>query len=180
MLLQNMEAVSRGAWLPHVATLQFYLWFVWQGGSGAALALTLLLARARSSQLRSVGRLGLIPAICNISEPVLFGAPVVLNPRLAIPFFLAPLACTATAYLAFQLNWATRPYLEIPWTLPAPAGAWLSTGGDPRALALQIFNLLLAIALYWPFVRGYDRSLVAAEAVRGRSSPTLLSGTQSL
>jgi PTS system cellobiose-specific IIC component len=180
MLLQNMEAVSRGAWLPNVATLQFYLWFVWQGGSGAALALTLLLARARSSQLRSVGRLGLIPAICNISEPVLFGAPVVLNPQLAIPFFLAPLACTATAYLAFQLNWATRPYLEIPWTLPAPAGAWLSTGGDLRALGLQIFNLLLAIALYWPFVRGYDRNLVAAEALRGRSSPTLLSGTQSL
>src|SRR5262249_12960551 len=135
MLLQNMEAASRGAGLPHIATLQFYLWFVWQGGSGAALALTLLLARARSSQLRSVGRLGLIPALCNITEPVLFGAPVVLNPQLAIPFFLPPLACTVSAYLAFQLNGAPRPYLEIPWTLPAPAGAWLSTGGDLRALA---------------------------------------------
>jgi len=159
--------------------LHFYLWFVWQGGSGAALPLALLLLCARSAQLRSVGRLGVLPAVCNISEPVLFGAPVVLNPQLAVPFFLAPLSSAAVAYLAFQLNWVTRPYLEIPWTLPAPAGAFLSTGGDVRALALQIFNLVLSFLLYWPFVRRYDRNLQLAEERRARSEATLLSGVQS-
>jgi len=179
MLLQNMEAVARGASPPHIAPLHFYLWFVWQGGSGAALPLALLLLRARSAQLRSVGRLGVVPAVCNISEPVLFGAPVVLNPQLAVPFFLAPLSSAAVAYLAFQLNWVTRPYLEIPWTLPAPAGAFLSTGGDVRALALQIFNLVLSFLLYWPFVRRYDRNLQLVEERRARSEATLLSGVQS-
>ncbi|HXN41687.1 MAG TPA: PTS transporter subunit EIIC [Myxococcaceae bacterium] len=164
MLLQNMEAASQGIALPHVASLHFYLWFVWQGGSGAALPLALLLLRSRSAQLKAVGRLGIVPALCNISEPVLFGVPVVLNPQLAIPFFLAPLALASSAYLAFHLNWVTRPYLEVPWTLPAPAGAFLSTGGDPRALILQMANLLLALAIYWPFLRRYDHSLQHAEA----------------
>jgi len=143
------------------------------------LPLALLLLCARFAQLRSVGMLGVLPADCKISDTVLFGAPVVLNPQLAVPFFLAPLSSAAVAYLAFQLNWVSRPYLEIPWTLPAPAGAFLSTGGDVRALALQIFNLAVSFLIYWPFVRRYDRNLQLAEARRARSEATLLSGVQS-
>jgi len=51
----------------------------------------------------------------------------------------------------------------VVWTLPAPAGAWLSTGGDPKAVALQLINLLLALLIWWPFVRRYDRSLCTSE-----------------
>jgi PTS system cellobiose-specific IIC component len=183
MLVQNMEAASRGVSpLPHIATLHFYLWFVWQGGSGASLPLAVLLLRARSSQLRGVGRMGIFPALCNISEPILFGVPVVLNATLAVPFFAAPLATAITSYLAFQLNWVTRPYLEVPWTLPAPAGAFFSTGGDYRALVLQLFNLALGLSVYWPFVRRYDRALCRDEAKtadRSGSPATLLRGEQS-
>jgi PTS system cellobiose-specific IIC component len=179
MLVQNMEAASQGLpVLPHIATQQFYLWFVWQGGSGTALALVLLLLRARSGQLRGVGKLGLLPAVCNITEPVLFGVPLVLNPALAIPFFAAPLVSATAAYLAFQWNWVRRPYLEVPWTLPAPAGAFFSTGGDYRAVLLQLFDLALALLLYWPFVRRYDRRLAGAEAASSGSEPTLLSPSQ--
>ena len=157
-------AAGRAAELPHIATLPFYQWFVWQGGSGATLALALLLGRARSAQLRGVGRVGLLPAVCNINEPLLFGAPVVLNPALAVPFFLAPVLSVATAYAALALGLVTRPYLEMPWTLPAPVGAYLATGGDARAVALQLFNLTLSLAVYWPFVRRYDRRLLEREA----------------
>jgi cellobiose PTS system EIIC component len=172
MLLENMEAASAGLALPHVAPLHFYLWFVWQGGSGAALALGLLLVRCRSVQLRSVGRLGLLPVVCNINEPLLFGVPVVLNPALALPFILAPLSSAVVAYCAFALHWVHRPMLEVPWTLPAPLGAFLTTGGDARAVVLQSCTLLLSVAIYWPFVRRYDARLVAEEAQRaGGLSP---------
>jgi PTS system cellobiose-specific IIC component len=144
--------------------LHFYLWFVWQGGSGAALALGLLLVRCRSAQLKSVGRLGLLPALCNINEPLLFGVPVVLNPALALPFLLAPLLSAVVAYAAFALNLVHRPMLEVPWTLPAPVGAFLSTGGDVRAVVLEASTLLLSVAIYWPFVRRYDARLLAEEA----------------
>jgi PTS system cellobiose-specific IIC component len=160
MLLQNMDAAARGeALLPHIASQPFYLWFIWQGGSGATLPLAIHLLFARSGQLKGVGRVGFLPALFNINEPVLFGAPVVLNPRLALPFFLAPLISAITAYTAFSLNLVTRPYLEMPWTLPAPVGAFLSTGGDWRAAALAVLNLGLGLLIYWPFVRRYDRAL---------------------
>lgn len=170
MLVANMEAVAAHTAPPHVAPLHFFLWFVWQGGSGAALALGLLLLRCRSAQLRSVGRAGILPVLCNINEPLLFGVPVVLNPRLAPPFVLAPLLSAAVAWTAFRLGWVHPPYLETLWTLPAPIGAWLTTGGDPRAVALQLVTLALAIAVYWPFVSREDRRLSAEEHTAGRGS----------
>ena len=48
--------------------------------------------------------------------------------------------------------------------MPAPIGAYLSTGGDPRAVLLQTANLLIALLIWWPFVRRYDRALLAQEA----------------
>ena len=170
MLVANMEAVAAHAAPPHVAPLHFFLWFVWQGGSGAALALGLLLLRSRSAQLRAVGRAGIVPVLCNINEPLLFGVPVVLNPRLAPPFVLAPLLSAAVAWSAFRLGWVHPPYLETLWTLPAPVGAWLTTGGDPRAVVLQLTTLGLSLVVYWPFVRREDRRLASEERSIGRAT----------
>lgn len=174
MLIQNMDAATRGAFpLPYIATQHFFLWFVWQGGSGATLPMAILLMRARSAQLKTLSRVALLPAVCNINEPLLFGIPVVLNMQLAIPFVLTPFCCTLTAYAAFSLNWVTRPYLEMPWTLPAPLGAFLSTGGDVRAVVLQMANLALGLAIYWPFLRRYDARLRSEEATLAHSGAAL-------
>src|SRR5205807_8147973 len=144
-------------------TQEFFIWFTWQGGSGAALAFALSLLFARSKQLRLVGRAGIVPAIFNINEPLLFGAPVVMNGKLAPPFIAAPLVAVVTTWLAMRLGLVRPPYIEVVWTLPAPIGAYLSTGGDPRAVLLQMLNLAVAGAIWWPFVRRFDRSLLAAE-----------------
>jgi PTS system cellobiose-specific IIC component len=89
---------------------------------------------------------------------------VVLNPALAVPFVVAPLLSAAVAYAAFSLDWVRRPLLEVPWTLPAPVGAFLTTGGDVRAVVLELFTLALSVGFYWPFVRRYDARLLAEEA----------------
>jgi PTS system cellobiose-specific IIC component len=164
MLTANQEAAAAGLPLPHVATREFFLWFVWQGGSGGTLAVALLLLRAKSAMLKTVGRLGIVPALFNINEPILFGAPIVMNPRLAVPFVLAPLTSAATAFTAMSLGLVARPRLDVLWTLPAPLGAFLSTGGDAAALVLQLVNLALACAIWWPFLRAYDRALLARES----------------
>jgi cellobiose PTS system EIIC component len=67
------------------------------------------------------------------------------------------------SWVAMRLGLVRPPYIEVVWTLPAPVGAWLSTGGDPHAVALQLVNLALALLIWWPFVRRYDRSLCTAE-----------------
>jgi cellobiose PTS system EIIC component len=103
--------------------------------------------------------------------------PVVLNATLAVPFLLAPLLSTAVAYAALSAGWVSPPFLEMPWTLPAPVGAFLSTK-DWRAVVLQMFNLALGLAVYWPFVRRYDRRLLAKETEQA-SAGRLSSGPQS-
>lgn len=164
MLVANATAHAAGQPLPNMAPREFYIWFVWLGGSGTALAVPWLMLRARSAALRAVGKVAAVPALCNINEPLIFGAPIVMNPALAAPFVLCPVLCAVTAWLAFHWGLVTRPYLAAPWTLPAPIGAFLATGSDWRAIVLVAVNLALATALWWPFLRAYDRRLEKEEA----------------
>jgi len=110
-----------------------------------------------------VGRAGVVPAIFNINEPLIFGTPVVMNGKLAPPFVLAPAVMVTLTWLAMRFGLVRPPYIEVVWTLPAPIGAYLSSGGDVRAVLLQMVNLAIALAIWWPFVRRYDRALLAGE-----------------
>jgi len=163
MLVENMNAAAAGLHPPNVGVQEMFMWFVWQGGSGSTLAVALWLLRAKSASLRSVGKLAALPAIFNINEPLLFGLPMVLNGALAIPFLLAPLCTATTAWCAFHFDWVARPRLEVIWTIPSPVGAYLTTGGDWRAVVLELFNLALTFAIYAPFLRRYDRKILAQE-----------------
>jgi len=166
-LAENMAAASAGQPPPHVFTQEFFIWFVWQGGSGTTLAFALMLLFAKSKQLRLVGKAGIVPAIFNINEPLLFGAPVVMNGKLAPPFVLAPTVLVVLSWCAMRFGIVRPPYIEVVWTLPATIGAYLSSGGDPKALVLQMVNLGIALAIWWPFVRRYDRELLAQESRPG-------------
>jgi len=162
MLAENQAARLAGQVLPHIANREFFLWFVWQGGSGGTLALMLCLLAARAKSLRALARLAVIPSLFNINEPLLFGLPIVLNPTLVVPFLLGPLVSASVAYFVFSLGWVSRPAYEVLWTLPAPVGAFLSCA-DPRAVALELFTLGIGCALWWPFVRRLDRRRLADE-----------------
>jgi len=110
-----------------------------------------------------VARVGLPATIFNINDPIIFGAPLVMNLTLAVPFIIAPLVCTLTTWGAMTAGLVRIPYAAVPWTLPAPIGAYLSTGGDWRAIVLMLVNLAIAAVIYLPFVRAYDRALARQE-----------------
>ncbi len=162
MLMENQAARLAGQALPHIAPREFFLWFVWQGGSGGTLGLLVCLLFARAPSLRVVRRLATLPSLFNINEPLLFGIPIVLNPQLALPFLAAPLVSASVAYAALSLGWVARPAYEVLWTLPAPVGAFLACG-DWRAVVLELTTLALSALLWWPFVRRLDRARLARE-----------------
>jgi cellobiose PTS system EIIC component len=161
LLDQNIAAAAAGQPIPNIGPEPFFQWFVWIGGSGASLSLVLLMLFSKTPYLKSMGRATLLPGICNINEPVIFGVPIMLNPLLFIPFILGPITIGTLTYYAMQLGLVGKPYILVPWTLPAPIGAYLATGGDWRAIVLVLVNIAIATAIYYPFLKAYERKLIA-------------------
>ncbi|WP_353960925.1 PTS sugar transporter subunit IIC [uncultured Clostridium sp.] len=164
LLEQNSAAAAAGTVLPAIAAEPFYQWFLYIGGSGCTIGLVIALTLfAKSSYGKQIGRVALVPGIFNINEPIVFGAPIVLNPTLIIPFIITPLVTGTLAWFATTLGFVSRVQLIAPWTLPGPIGAYLATGGDWRAAILNIICILISIALYYPFVKMYDKKLLQEE-----------------
>ncbi|NRT71918.1 PTS sugar transporter subunit IIC [Clostridium beijerinckii] len=160
MLDANVAAQAAGQPIPNIAPEPFFQWFVWIGGSGATIGLVILMLGSKSRYLKDIARASLIPGICNINEPVIFGAPIMLNPLLIIPFVVGPLICGCVSYFAMTLNLVSKPVILAPWTLPAPIGAYLATGGDWRAIILVLINIAIVTALYFPFLKAYEKKLI--------------------
>ncbi|MDU3804138.1 PTS sugar transporter subunit IIC [Paraclostridium bifermentans] len=136
--------------------------FVYLGGSGMILGLIIALIIA-GRRRKDMIALGLAPSVFNISEPVIFGLPIVLNPIYMIPFVLAPVVCSAVAYLAIDMG-LVMPVIaaKIPWVTPPILGGFLATGHWSGA-ALAAVNLLISIVIYIPFV-------IAAEKIDKRKA----------
>lgn len=161
---QNTAAVAAGQAAPGIAAEPFYQWFIWVGGSGATIGLVILMATiCKSKYGKSLGRTALVPGIFNINEPVIFGAPIVLNPILIIPFVITPMVSAIVAWFAMSMDLVNRVTVTAPWTLPGPIGAFLATGGDWRASVLNIICIVISLIIYYPFVKMYDRKLLAEE-----------------
>lgn len=160
----NTAAQAAGEALPGIAAEPFFQWFIWIGGSGCTIGLVILLATVtKSSYGRTLGKSTLIPGIFNINEPVIFGAPVVLNPTLIIPFIIAPVVNACIAWFATKAGLVSAVVVTAPWTLPGPIGAFLATGGDYRASILNIVCIIVSIVIYYPFVKMYDNKLLLEE-----------------
>lgn len=164
LLNQNADALATGAKvLPNIAPEPFYQWFVWIGGSGGTLGLVLLFMTSKSQHLKNLGRASIVPGLFNINEPIIFGAPVMLNPFLVIPFILGPVVTTIISYTAMSMNIVGRPVILAPWTFPAPIGAFLSTNGSLGAVVLCLANIVIATLIYFPFFKAYEKKLLNEE-----------------
>lgn len=164
-LVENSAAVADGSNnLPHVAPETFFQWFIWIGGAGSTLGLIIvMLLFAKSKYSKTLGRTTAVPGLFNINEPIIFGAPIVLNPILIIPFVSIPLILATLSYIATVLGLVSETYVMPPWTLPAPIGAYLATGGDWRAIVLVFVNIFLSCVIYYPFFKIYDNQLLQQE-----------------
>lgn len=159
LIAVNSAAHIAGTALPTVATLPFFHYFVWIGGSGAALALVVLMCFSKSRYLRKLGLTSIIPSLANINQPVLYGLPVILNPYMFIPFILAPQVSTALTYAVMKIGLVGRPYSDPSSSFPFAVGAFLSTG-DWKAVILSLVNLAISVVIYYPFFKAYEKKLL--------------------
>jgi len=162
-LAANAEAAAKGLPLPGIVTEPFFHVFTHLGGSGTTWPLTIMFLLSASAQLRTIGRAELIPAIFNINEPLIFGAPIVLNPILIIPFILAPAAVVTINYFAFAVNLVPKPLIQLPFTVPVFISGFLSSGGHWQGALLQLVNLIVTAIIYYPFFKMYEAQLLKNE-----------------
>lgn len=161
-LAANIEAVSAGQQATNILTPGFLGGFLGMGGNGITIALivAILLFSKRADQ-KEVAKLGLIPSIFGISEPVMFGLPIVLNPVYMIPFILAPTVSFFIAYFSIAWGFVPCSTVSAPWGLPLIARAFVSF---PSAATIVVCVLILVVSflIYLPFVL-IDNRLYAKE-----------------
>ncbi len=160
----NRAAFEAGTPLPNIVTKQFYDCFTNAGGLTVMGLVILMLLFAKSKQIKSLGKLAIAPAIFNIAEPIMFGLPIIMNPIMIIPFILAPIAVGSITYGAMALGFCAYPAgVAVPWTVPMFLSGFLATGGDWRAIIVQLVNLLATMVIYYPFLKMYDKKMVEQE-----------------
>lgn len=122
-IAENIDAFNAGTNahnMPNIFTEQFLQWYVWIGGAGTTLALVVLFMFSKSKYLKSLGRLSILPGLFNINEPMIFGAPIVMNPVLGIPFILAPLVTTTLSYVLTVSGLIPMMTARLPFAIPSP------------------------------------------------------------
>jgi len=163
-LAENIKALASQAPMPYVTALGFFTTFVNVGGTGATIALALVMLNSKEPGFRKVSRISMPTQIFQINEPIFFGFPIVLNPVFMIPYILNALMLTAATYLLMAGGIIAKPFVNIPWTTPPVIGHYLVTGGDWRAAVWGVVSILLAMAVYYPFAKAAERARLAQES----------------
>lgn len=161
----NAAAYAKGiaaANLPHIWTEP--LWWNWMviGGSGATLALAIMVLRCKSVQLKTVGKVAIIPALFNINEPLIFGLPIVLNPLFFIPWLLAPTINGLIAYICMAIGIVNKTFIYPGWNIPAPIAQFLSNM-DLRSIFLTLVMIIIDGLIYYPFLKVWDKQKLEEE-----------------
>lgn len=163
--LSNLAAFQAGTDIPYIVTAEFISNLIYQGGSGATLSLAFIMAfLSKSEQIKYIGRLSLAPGLFNINETVTFGLPIIMNPMMMIPFFVAPMTITLLSYFAIATGIVGRlPGLAAPWTMPIILSGFYIGNGDVRVVLLQIVNFVITGIIYFPFIAAWDKKKYAEE-----------------
>jgi PTS system cellobiose-specific IIC component len=163
-LAANVVATTHGQPLPYVTANGFFSTFVNVGGTGATIALALIMLNSKEPGFRKVSRVSLPTQIFQINEPIFFGFPIVLNPIFMIPYVLNALILTIGTYLLMYWNIIHKPFVNIPWTTPPIIGHYLVSGGDWRAAVWGAASIVIAMLVYFPFAKVAERQRMKAEA----------------
>src|SRR5699024_3939476 len=135
------------------------------GGTGATFIVPFIfIFLMKSKQLKAVGRTSIVPVMFAVNEPLLFAAPIVLNPYFFIPFIISPVVNVLIGKFFISVLGMNGYMYVLPWATPGPIGTVLATGFQPISIVFSILLLVVDFAIYYPFVKAYDKVLLAEEA----------------
>lgn len=158
----NATAVAAGGAATNICLMETYNGMINIGGVGATLTLVLLMCLSRSKKLKTIGRVCVLPAILNINEPVVFGAPIAYNPILMIPFWLNSIVISFVAACAYQFGLVQIPAaINQLWYLPTIVQGFLNSGMG--GVILCIVLTVISFFIWYPFFKVYENETVEKE-----------------
>lgn len=150
-LAENISAVQAGGVATNILTRGFWTSFVVVGGGGITLSLLIaIFIFSKREYHKSIAKFSLIPGICGINEPVVFGLPLVLNPIFAIPFILNSVIAAFIAVVATNIGFLTCGVLDCPPGLPVFVTGFISYG--IHGIIVQAIILIVTFIIWVPFV----------------------------
>jgi len=150
---EAFAAGARGSALPNIICTPFGSAFFSHTGSGITGGLIIaILLFSKRDDFKAIAKLAIPCGIFNINEPIIFGIPMVMNPLLGIPFFLAPVVSVTLGYILTAIGICPRFGIDVPWTTPTGILGFLASGGNIMGGLSQLLCFAVTILIYTPFV----------------------------
>ncbi|MFV0255098.1 MAG: PTS sugar transporter subunit IIC [Erysipelotrichaceae bacterium] len=154
----NLAAYQANAEIPNIVSMVFFSIYT-PGGFGICTAILLFISKSKRYKL--LGRLSIVPATFNITEPVIFGTPLVMNSIFFIPFVFSNVISLIIAYVLTVMGIVPIPVIGAPTGTPIIIGALIAGGW--KVAALQA-TLIVLITLFWlPFIKYADKKELELE-----------------
>lgn len=161
--MENLTNYAQGLPVEHFFTNGLRMSLVLMGGAGV-FALTILQATSKSKTMRDLAKIGFIPSIFNVSEPTIFGTPIMYNVYLFIPFIGVPILNTILAWLSIDIfHLFTGTFVNLPSQMPVVMNAMLAHGSVVAGIVCVLI-LLIDLLFYFPFFKAYEKTLLEKEA----------------
>lgn len=161
----NLALLNAGEQATNIITPSLQYFVATMGGTGATLVVPyMFMLMAKSKQNKAIGRASVVPTSFGVNEPILFGAPLVLNPVFFVPFIATPiLNVWIFKFFVDVLGMNAFSYV-LPWTTPGPLGIVLGTGFAAMSFVLALVLIVVDVLVYYPFFKVYDNQILAQEA----------------
>ena len=169
----NLNLLQQGMHADKILTSGTQMFIVTMGGTGATLVVPFMFMwLTKSKRNRAIGRASVVPTFFGVNEPILFGAPLVLNPIFFIPFIFAPIANVWIFKFFIETLGMNSFTANLPWTTPAPLGLVLGTNFQVLSFILAALLIVVDVVIYYPFLKVYDEQILEEER-SGKSNDEL-------
>ncbi|HGY9740078.1 TPA: lactose-specific PTS transporter subunit EIIC [Streptococcus pneumoniae] len=169
----NLNLLQQGMHADKILTSGTQMFIVTMGGTGATLVVPFMFMwLTKSKRNRAIGRASVVPTFFGVNEPILFGAPLVLNPIFFIPFIFAPIANVWSFKFFIETLGMNSFTANLPWTTPAPLGLVLGTNFQVLSFILAALLIVVDVVIYYPFLKVYDEQILEEER-SGKSNDEL-------
>ena len=160
----NLNLLQQGMHADKILTSGTQMFIVTMGGTGATLVVPFMFMwLCKSKRNRAIGRASVVPTFFGVNEPILFGAPLVLNPIFFVPFIFAPIA-NVWIFKFFVDTLGMNSFTSnLPWTTPGPLGIVLGTNFQVLSFILAALLIVVDVVIYYPFLKVYDEQILEEE-----------------